>query len=118
MVADVLRLTQVTHPGLAVRDPTCHPHLRGVVCLQNMDSRHLLRAVLSKEWCKMHSVLRTKSLPSIAPKISHKVLILALGGPSGHAKDWSVTLENGPSPLALRGAVATVRGGGGASRYF
>ena len=33
------------------------------------------------------------------------------GGSRGHSKDWTVTLENGPSPSALRGAVATVRGG-------
>ena len=28
MVADVVRLSQVTHAGLAARDPTCHPPLQ------------------------------------------------------------------------------------------
>ena len=44
-------------------------------------------------------------------QITHQVLILAPGGSRGHSKDWTVTLENGPSPSALRGAVATVGGG-------
>ena len=35
MVADVVRLSQVTHAGLAARDPTCHPPLRGLVSPQN-----------------------------------------------------------------------------------
>ena len=42
---------------------------------------------------------------------TRQLLILAPGGSRGHSKDWTVTLENGPSPSALRGAVATVGGG-------
>ena len=44
-------------------------------------------------------------------KITRGVLILAPGGSTGHSKDWTVTLENGSSPSAPRGAVATVGGG-------
>ena len=54
-----------------------------------------------------------KSLHTKCPKITHEVLILAPGGSRGHSKDWTATLENGPSPSALRGSVATVGGGGG-----
>ena len=43
----------------------------------------------------------------------HFVPLLAPGGSIGHSKDWTVTLENGPSPSSLRGAVATEGGGGG-----
>ena len=53
-----------------------------------------------------------KSLHTTCPKITHGVLVLAPGGSRGQSKDWTVTLENGPSPSALRGVVATVRGGG------
>ena len=37
MVAHVPRLTQVTHAGLAARDPTCHPPLWGLVSLQDIE---------------------------------------------------------------------------------
>ena len=39
------------------------------------------------------------------------LLILALGESRGHGKDWTVTLEIGPSPSALRVVSATVGGG-------
>ena len=51
-----------------------------------------------------------KSLHTTCPKITHGVLILAPRGSSSHTKDWTVTLENGPSPSAIRGTVATVAG--------
>ena len=51
-----------------------------------------------------------KNLHTTCPKITHGVLILAHGGSKGHTKDWTATLENGPSPSALMGAVATGEG--------
>ena len=39
-----------------------------------------------------------KSLHTTCLKITHGVLILATGRSRGHTKDWTVTLENGPSP--------------------
>ena len=101
MVANILRLSQVTHAGLATRDVTCHPPLRGLVSPQNWTYRHLLRALLSREWCKMHWVLVHNSLHSTCLKITHRVMILAPGGSIGHTKDWTVALENGPFPLAV-----------------
>ena len=52
-----------------------------------------------------------QSLHTTILEITHGVLILAFGGSRGHTKDWALTLENGPSPSALRGAVATLEGG-------
>ena len=37
VVADVVRFSQITHEGLAARDPTCHPPLRGLVSPQNVE---------------------------------------------------------------------------------
>ena len=51
-----------------------------------------------------------KSPQTTCLKITHRVLIWAPGGSRGKTKDLTVTLENGPSPSALRGAVATVGG--------
>ena len=39
-----------------------------------------------------------KSLHTTCLKITHQVLILATGRSRGHTKDWTVALENGPSP--------------------
>ena len=39
-----------------------------------------------------------KSLHTTCLKITHRVLILATGRSRGHTKDWTVTLDNGPSP--------------------
>ena len=52
-----------------------------------------------------------KSLHIICLKTTRRVLILAPRGSRRHTKDCSVTLENGPSPSALRGALAAVGGG-------
>ena len=52
-----------------------------------------------------------KSLQTTCLKITHTKLILATRRSRGHTKDWTITLENGPSPSALRGAVATVQVG-------
>ena len=41
------------------------------------------------------------------------VLYLALGGSSRHNKDWTVTLDSGSSPSALRGTIVTLGEGGG-----
>ena len=58
MVADVLRLTPVTEAGLY-----------GEGCLhKTWNPRQLLRAILSREWCKMHSVSSTRQFALQPPK--------------------------------------------------
>ena len=116
MVANVVRLSQVTHAGLAARDSTCHPPLQGLVSPQNPALSACTKGSIQQRMVQTAFGPLHKSLHTTCPKITHGVLILALGGSSGHSKDWNVTLENGPSPSALRGALATV-GGGLASAY-
>ena len=65
---------------------------------------------MSTEWCKMHLVLCSRVLTLHVPE-THGVLLVAPRGSRGHSKDWTVTLENVPSPSALRDAVGTVGGG-------
>ena len=111
MVANVVRLSQVTHAGLAARDSTCHPPLRGLVSPQNVALSACTRGSIQQRMVQNVFGPLHKSLHTTCPKITHGVLILALGGSRGHSKDWNVTLENRPSPSALRGAVVTVGGG-------
>ena len=111
MVADVVRLSQVTEPGLAVRDPTYHPPLRGLVSPQNEELLACTKGSIEQRMVQNAFAPVHKSLHTTCPKITHRVLSLAPGGSRGHSKDWTVTLENGPSPSALTGVAATVRGG-------
>ena len=111
MVANVLWLTQVTHAGLAARHPTCYPPLWGLVSPQNMGVLPSIEGCIEQRMVPNAFGLVHKTLHTIPPKITHRVLILPLGGSSSHTKDWTITLENGPSPSALRGTVATVGGG-------
>ena len=80
MVADVLRLTQVTHAGLAASGPTCRPPLRPLESPQNMELRHLPRTISSTGWCEMHSVLRTRVSTLQLPKSPTECLFWRLEG--------------------------------------
>ena len=113
MVEDVVRLPHVTHAGLAASEPTCRPPLQGIVSPQNVELSAGTKGSIKQRMVQIAFGLVHNSLHITCPKITHGVLILALAGSRGLSKDWIVTLENGPSPSALRGAVATVGGGGG-----
>ena len=110
LVADVVRFWKDTHAGLAARDQTCHPPLRGLVSPQNVDLSACSKGSIQQRIGQNAFGLVYKSVHTTCPKITGRVLIMALGGSRGHSKDWTATLENGHSPLALMGAVAT-RGG-------
>ena len=112
MEADVVRLSQVTEAGLAARDPTCHPPLRGLVSPQNVELSACTKGSIKQRMVQNAFGLVHKSLHTKCPKNTRGVLNLARGGSRDHSKHWTVTLENGPSPSALRGAAATVGGGG------
>ena len=118
MVADVVRLSQVTKAGLGARDPTYHPPLWGLVSPQNVVLSAYTKGSIRQRMVQNAFAPADKSLHTKCPKITRGVLILAPGGSRGHSKDWTVTLENGPSPSALRGAAATVGEGGGACLGF
>ena len=107
MVADAVRLPHVTHAGLAVRDATCRLPLRGVVSPQNVELWASTQGCTKRSMVQNAFSLVHKSLHTTCPKITHGVFILATGGARGHSNDWTVQLENGPSPSALRGAIAT-----------
>ena len=111
MVADVVRLPHVTHAGLAARDPTCRPPLQGVVSPQKVELLAGTKDSIKHIMVQNGFGLVHKSVQTAGPKITHGVLILAPGGSRGYSKDWTATLENGPSPSALRGAIATIGGG-------
>ena len=106
----VVQLSHVTHAGLAARDPTCRTPLQGLVSPQNVELSACTKGSIKQRMVQNAFGLVHKSLHTTCPKITHGVLILALGESRGHRKDWTATLENGPSPSALRGAVATVGG--------
>ena len=111
VVADFVRLTQVNDASLGAREPNCHPPLRGLVSPQNVElpactKGSIKQGMVQNAFGPMH-----KSLHTTCPEITHGVLILGPRDSRGHSKYWTVTLENGPSPSALMGAVAT---GGGA----
>ena len=113
MVADVLRPSQVIHAGLATRDPTCHPPLRGLVYPQNVERPPSTKGSIKQRMVQNAFGPVHKSLHTTCLKITHRVLILATGRSRGHTTHWTVTLENGRFPSALGGTVATVGGGGG-----
>ena len=111
MVADVVRLPHVTHAGLAARDPTCRPPLQGVVSPQKVELSAGTKGSIKHIMVQNGFGLVHKSLQSAGPKITHGVLILAPGGSRDYSKDWTITLENGASPSAPRGVIATAGGG-------
>ena len=76
MVAHVLRLSQVIHAGLATRDPTCHPPLRGLVSPQNVELSPSPRGSIKQRMVQNASGPVHKSLPTTCLKTTHKVLIL------------------------------------------
>ena len=89
---------------------TCCPPLQGVVSPQNVEQSEGMKGFIKQRMVHNAFGLVQKCLHTTCPEITHGVLILALGGSRGHSKDGSVSLENGPSPWALRGALATVGG--------
>ena len=109
VVADVVRLSQITDAGLGAREPNCHP-LRGLVSPQNVELPACTKGSIKQRMVQNAFGPMHKSLHTTCPEITHGVLILGPGDSRGHSKDWTVTLENGPSPSALMGTVAT--GGG------
>ena len=120
MVADALRLSQVIPASLAMRAPTCYPRLRGLVSPQNVQlspstKGSIKQRMVQNAFGPMHESLHTTCL-----KITHTVLILSTRRSRGHTKEWTVSSEHGPSPSALRGAVATMgrRAGGGGGGYL
>ena len=110
LVAGVVFFSQVTHEGLAARDPTCHPPLRGLVSPQNVELSGCTKGSMKQRMVQNAFGPVHKSLHTTCPKITHRVLILAPWGSRSHSKHWTVTLENGPSPSALMGAIATIGG--------
>ena len=112
MVANVLRLSKVTHASLATRDGTCHPPLWGLVSPRIVEPSSSTKGSIKQKMVQNALGPVHESLHTTCLKIRHIWIIFALGGPRGHTKDWLVTLESGPSSSALRGAVATVGGGG------
>ena len=111
LVADVLRLTQVTHVGLAAGHPTCHPPLRGLVSPQDMVLSPSTGGCIKQRMVQNQFSLVHKSLHPSGPEITHTVLILASGGSSRQNKDSFF-------PSALRGTVAIVGGAGGLASAF
>ena len=80
MVANVLRLSQFTHAGLARRDPTCHPPLRGLVPPQKEElppstKRSIKQRMVQNAFGFVHKSPHTTYL-----KITHRVIILAPAG--------------------------------------
>ena len=68
MVADVLRVSQVIHAGLATRDPTCHPPLRGLVSPQNVELSPSTKGSIKQRMVQnasgpMHKSLHTTFYP-------------------------------------------------------
>ena len=110
VVADIVRLSQVTDASLGAREPNCHPPLRGLVSPQNVEPPACTKGSIKQRMVQNAFGPMHKSLHTTCPEITHGVLILGPRDSRGHSKYWTVTLENGPSPSALMGAVAT--GGG------
>ena len=101
MVANAVRLPHVTHAGLAARDPTWRSTLQFVVSQQNFELSAETYGSIKQSMVQNAFSLVHKSLHTTCPKITHGVLILALGGSRGHSKGWTLTLENGPPPHRL-----------------
>ena len=79
VVADVVLFSQVTHEGLAARDTTCHPPLRGLVSPQNVELPACTKGYIQREWCKMHLVLCTRVSTRHVPQPPTKCLLWPLG---------------------------------------
>ena len=110
VVADVGWFSQFTRAALAARDPTCHPPLRGRVSAQNVELSARTNGSIEKRMVQNAFGPMDKSLHTTCPKTTQGVLALAPRASRGHSKHCIVTLENGPSPSALIGAVATIGG--------
>ena len=74
MVVDTVRLPQVTHAGLATRDPTCRPPLQGVVSPQNLEPSAATKGCIKQRMVQNAFSLVHKSLHTTCPKITHGVL--------------------------------------------
>ena len=110
VVADVVPFSQVTHAGLATRDPTCHPPPRGLVSPPSVELSACTKGSIKQRMVQNAFGRVHNNLHTTCPEVTHGLVALAHGGSRGHSKYCMVTLQNGPSPSALRGAVATVGG--------
>ena len=111
LVADIARFSHVTHAGHALKDPTCHPPLRGLVSPQNVELPACTKGSIKQRMVQNAFGLMHKSLHTTCPKISPRSTYFGpFGGSRGYSKDWTVTLKNRPCPSALLGAVAIVGG--------
>ena len=108
MVADVARLPQVTHAGLAARDPTCRPPLQEVVSPQSVEL-----SAGTKGSNKQRMVEKSFGLvqsPHTTPIITHGVLILAPAGSRGAQERLDYHFGKRTLPVGSKGRRCNRRG--------